>query len=383
MYRFLADNAMDLITRHGADGRIRFASPAAQSLLGRSPESMAGLAPVSLVHADDLKTIQAVFIEASYFGRAASAEVRMKRQDGSFVWVEIRCRPARPMKGEAADIVAVTRDITERKAHEYALVEARDLAEEANRAKSRFLANMSHELRTPLNAIIGFSEVMTHEMFGPVGSAKYLEYTRLIHESGAHLLELINGILDMSKIEAGKFELAEEIFALNDVVQSAIKFVKLQADRAGVILAGNVARNVESVFADKRAVKQILINLLTNGVKFTPRGGEVRIDAALDANGVTIAVSDTGVGIAPADLERLGKPFEQVEGEHVRAKEGTGLGLALVKALAAMHGGEATIESAVGVGTIVRVRLPHAAVDDRGERLPSRAANVVPFRGAA
>jgi cell cycle sensor histidine kinase DivJ len=383
MYRFLADNAMDLITRHGADGRIRFASPAAQSLLGRSPESMNGLAPASLVHADDLKTIQAVFIEASYFGRAASAEVRMKRQDGSFVWVEIRCRPARPMNREAADIVAVTRDITERKAHEYALVEARDLAQDANRAKSRFLANMSHELRTPLNAIIGFSEVMTHEMFGPVGSAKYLEYTRLIHESGAHLLELINGILDMSKIEAGKFELAEEIFALNDVVQSAIKFVKLQADRAGVILTGNVARNVESVFADKRAVKQILINLLTNGVKFTPRGGEVRIDALLDANGVTIAVSDSGVGIAPADLERLGKPFEQVEGEHVRAKEGTGLGLALVKALTAMHGGEATIESAVGIGTTVRVRLPHAAVDEKGARMPSRDTNVVPFRGAA
>ena len=383
MYRFLADNAMDLITRHSADGRIRFASPAAQSLLGRSPESMTGLAPSSLVYADDLKAIQAVFIEASYFGRAASAEVRMKRQDGSFVWVEIRCRPAQPLNGEAADIVAVTRDITERKAHEHALVDARDLAEEANRAKSRFLANMSHELRTPLNAIIGFSEVMTHEMFGPVGSAKYLEYTRLIHESGAHLLELINGILDMSKIEAGKFELAEEIFPLDDVVQSAIKFVKLQADRGGVLLTGNVAPSVRSVFADKRAVKQILINLLTNGVKFTPRGGEVRIDASLGSNGVTIVVSDSGVGIAPADLARLGKPFEQVEGEHVRAKEGTGLGLALVKALTAMHGGEATIESAVGVGTTVRVRLPHGAVDERGERLPSRDTNVVPFRGAA
>ena len=383
MYRFLADNAMDLITRHSADGRIRFASPAAQSLLGRSPESMAGLAPSSLVHADDLKAIQAVFIEASYFGRAASAELRMKRQDGRLVWVEIRCRPAQPSNGEAADIVAVTRDISERKLHEQALVEARDLAEAANRAKSRFLANMSHELRTPLNAIIGFSEVMTHEMFGPVGSAKYLEYTRLIHESGAHLLELINGILDMSKIEAGKFDLAEEIFALNDVVQSAIKFVKLQADRGGVILTGNVTPKVESIFADKRAVKQILINLLTNGVKFTPRGGEVRIDASLTAGGVVIAVCDSGVGIAPADLERLGRPFEQVEGEHVRAKEGTGLGLALVKALAAMHGGDAAIESVVGVGTIVRVRLPHAAVDERGERMPSSDTHAVPFRGAA
>jgi len=383
MYRFLADNAMDLITRHGADGRIRFASPAAQSLLGRKPESMTGLAPSSLVHADDLKAIQAVFVEASYFGRAASAEVRMKRQNGGFVWVEIRCRPAQQTNGVAADIVAVTRDITERKAHELALVQARDLAEDANRAKSRFLANMSHELRTPLNAIIGFSEVMTHEMFGPVGSAKYLEYTRLIHESGAHLLELINGILDMSKIEAGKFELAEEIFPLDEAVQSAIKFVKLQADRGGVVLKGLVERDAQSIFADKRAVKQILINLLTNGVKFTPRGGEVRIYAGLGTQGVEIIVSDTGVGIAPEDLERLGKPFEQVEGEHVRAKEGTGLGLALVKALAAMHGGDAAIESVVGEGTAVRVRLPHAAVDGKGKRLDSQNAEAVPFRGAA
>jgi cell cycle sensor histidine kinase DivJ len=378
MYRFLADNAMDLITRHGSDGRINYASPAAVSLLGRTPEEMDGLAPSSLVHAEDLKAMQAAFIEASYFGRAAAAEVRMKRKDGAFIWVETRCRPAQQADGQAADIVAVTRDIAERKAHELALVEARDQAEEANRAKSRFLANMSHELRTPLNAIIGFSEVMTHEMFGPVGSAKYLEYTRLIHESGSHLLELINGILDMSKIEAGKFELSEEIFPLEDTVQSAVRFVKLQADRAGVVLKAHVAANARSIFADKRAVKQILINLLTNGVKFTPRGGEVLATCMLGTSGIAIVVRDTGVGIAPLDLERLGKPFEQVAGEHVRAKEGTGLGLALVKALAAMHGGEATIESEFGEGTIVRVHLPHAAVDDRGQRVQK----VVPFRAA-
>jgi cell cycle sensor histidine kinase DivJ len=378
MYRFLADNAMDLITRHAPDGRINYASPASLSLLGRKPEEMDGLVPASLVHADDLKAMQAAFIEASYFGRAASAEVRMKRKDGAYIWVETRCRPAQQDNGEAADIVAVTRDIAERKSHELALVEARDAAEEANRAKSRFLANMSHELRTPLNAIIGFSEVMTHEMFGPVGSAKYLEYTRLIHESGAHLLELINGILDMSKIEAGKFELSEEIFPLEDTVQSAVRFVKLQADRAGVVLKAHVAANTRSIFADKRAVKQILINLLTNGVKFTPRGGEVRLVCQLGPKGVDLVVQDTGVGISAADLDRLGKPFEQVAGEHVRAKEGTGLGLALVKALTAMHGGEAIISSEVGEGTTVRVHLPHAAVDDRGQRV----TNVVPFRAA-
>lgn len=367
MYRFLADNAMDLITRHAADGTIRFASPATRTLLGYAPHEIVGLAPSSLVRAEDLKAMQAAFVEASYFGRAATAEVRMKRRDGSHVWAEIRCRPAAPANGEAADIVAVTRDISERKVHESALIEARDLAEQANRAKSRFLANMSHELRTPLNAIIGFSEVMKHEMFGPVGSAKYLDYTRLIHESGSHLLELINGILDMSKIEAGKFELSEEIFDLDEVAQAAVRFVKMQSDRSGVLLRCEIAPNARMAFADKRAIKQILINLLTNGVKFTPRGGDVRVEAAVQGGGLALRVVDTGIGIAPQDLHRLGQPFEQVDGEHVRSKEGTGLGLALVRALASMHGGEATIESMLGEGTRVTVRLPHAVVDEKSQ----------------
>jgi cell cycle sensor histidine kinase DivJ len=383
MYRFLADNAMDLITRHSADGRILFASPASQTLLGFRPDDIVGRAPATLVLSEDLNAMQAAFMEASYFARAATAEVRMKRSDGSTVWAEIRCRPAAQTNAEAADIVAVTRDISERKAHEQQLIEARDLAEQANRAKSRFLANMSHELRTPLNAIIGFSEVMTHEMFGPVGSAKYLEYTRLIHESGSHLLELINGILDMSKIEAGKFELGEEIFDLDEVAQAAVRFVKIQSDRAGVVLKCTITRSARAIYADKRAVKQILINLITNGVKFTPRGGEVRVLASVDNHGLEIAVADSGIGISQEDLGRLGKPFEQVDGELVRSKEGTGLGLALVKALAVMHGGDATIESVLGEGTTVRVRLPYAAVDESGTLLTSRSAEILPYRGAA
>ncbi|MGC9954131.1 MAG: PAS domain-containing sensor histidine kinase [Rhizomicrobium sp.] len=384
MYRFLADNAMDLITRHSADGRIRFASPAARALLGQAPENLLGLAPAALVHPDDLKAMQAAFMEASYFARPASAEVRLKRADGSHVWAEIRCRPVPKPNGEASDIVAVTRDITERKAYERELIEARDLSEQANRAKSRFLANMSHELRTPLNAIIGFSEVMAHEMFGALGGPRYLEYSRLIHESGNHLLELINGILDMSKIEAGKFELSEEVFDLAEVTEASVRFVKLPAERAGVAIRTAIAPGAKLIFADKRAVKQILVNLLSNGVKFTPRGGEVRIRAGLDSRGIEIAVADSGVGISKKDLERLGKPFEQVEGEHVRAKEGTGLGLSLVKALAAMHAGEAVLESTLGEGTVVRVRLPYAAIGEKGERLaPPQQAQILPFRGAA
>ena len=229
MYRFLADNAMDLITRHAPDGRIRFASPATMALLGRLPDEVVGRAMPSLLHPDDLDVVQAALMQSSYHGRDGAAEVRLRHKDGRYVWAEIRCRPAR----ENGDIVAVTRDISERKLQERALVEARDAALDANRAKSRFLANMSHELRTPLNAIIGFSEVMTREMFGPVGP-RYQEYSRLIHESGAHLLDLINSVLDMSKIEAGKFELQEELFELEDAVESAVRFLRIPAERAGV-----------------------------------------------------------------------------------------------------------------------------------------------------
>jgi cell cycle sensor histidine kinase DivJ len=386
LYRFLADNAIDLITLHGSDGRIRFASPAARALLGRDPDSLNGIAPSVLAHADELKALQAAFVEASYFGRSAEAEVRLKRADGSYVWTEIRCRPAEAADGEAAEIVAVTRDISERKVQERALIEARDLAEGASRAKSHFLANMSHELRTPLNAIIGFSEVMTHEMFGPLGARRYLEYAGLIHESGGHLLELINGILDMSKIEAGKFELSEELFDLAEVAEQSVRFVKLQADRKGVVLKTDIPADCVTIFADKRATKQMLVNLLTNGVKFTPRGGEVKVWALRDSSGLQIAVRDTGIGISPEDLKRLGRPFEQVDGTHVKQQEGTGLGLALVKALAAMHGGDAVLESKVGSGTTVRVRLPYAAVNvDTTRAAPpiEEPGNVIPFKGAA
>ncbi len=270
MYRFLAENAMDLITRHSSDGRIRFASPASAALLGRPPSEIEGLAPSALVHREDLKIVQRAFMESAYFGRAGSAEVRLKRRDKSYVWAEIRCRPAAQTNGEPADIVAVTRDISERKAQEGALVEARDAAMSASRAKTAFLANMSHELRTPLNAIIGFSEVMTREMFGPVGSPRYQEYSRLIHESGGHLLELINSVLDMSKIEAGKFELYEEMFALDEVTDAAVRFIKLQAERGGVAISARIAPNAQRIFADKRAVKQMLLNLLTNWRQIHP-----------------------------------------------------------------------------------------------------------------
>ena len=216
---------------------------------------------------------------------------------------------------------------------------------------------------------------------GPVGSARYQEYSKLIHESGSHLLELINSVLDMSKIEAGKFDLHEELFDLKETVSSAIRFVSQAAERAGVTLTLSLTPEAGQAFADRRAVKQMLINLINNGVKFTPRGGEVRISAMTAPAGLVITVRDTGTGIAKKDLEKLGQPFEQVESAQIRAKEGTGLGLALVRSLAAMHGGDMTLESALGLGTTVIIRLPYAATASDGTRLDS--ASILPFRGAA
>jgi len=366
-YRFLAENALDLITRHTRDGRIRYASPSALTLLFYRPRDLMGQSFADLAHPEDRPGIEKAFSAAGE-GNAATVELRLKTRRGTYVWSEFRCRPSGRSNDKHGDIVAVTRDITERKAHERDLIHARDLAEDASRAKSRFLANMSHELRTPLNAILGFSEVMTHELFGPVGNSRYLEYAHLIHESGGHLLEVINSILDMSKIEAGRFKLTPERFDLADTVRQSLRLVKFQAERNAVTLEEAVEPNAREIVADKRAIVQILINLISNGVKYTQRGGTVRVGAALRGSSVEIAVSDTGVGIGEADLKRLGEPFERVDSEYTRTKEGTGLGLALVRALTQLHGGTMRMESVLGEGTTVRILIPGATAPEIGSQ---------------
>ena len=196
-------------------------------------------------------------------------------------------------------------------------------------------------------------------MFGPIGP-RYQEYSRLIHESGTHLLDLINSVLDMSKIDAGKFQLNEELFDLEETAQAAVRFLKIPAERAGVALKLSIAPNARLMFADRRAIKQILVNLLSNGVKYTPPGGEVRVTARI-ADGLEIIVRDSGTGISKANLERLGRPFEQA-GAPEQRRQGTGLGLSLVRAFAELHGGRMSIESTLGEGTAVTVRMPVALV---------------------
>ncbi|MGA9658262.1 MAG: PAS domain-containing sensor histidine kinase [Asticcacaulis sp.] len=250
-------------------------------------------------------------------------------------------------------------------------------AEAANHAKSEFLANMSHELRTPLNAINGFSEIMASEMFGPLGHARYKEYAGDILNSGQHLLSLINDILDMSKIEAGKLTLHIEPVAIDEVVEDTLRLLRQKAEKAGLKVRVHLPKLPE-ISADFRALKQILLNLLTNAVKFTPQGGTITISAVHTENNVHIYVADTGIGIAEKDMERLAKPFEQVENQFSRTKEGTGLGLALTKSLIEMHNGRFEVDSQLGEGTTVTVILPilhdTKAADSETDQHKGRAA---------
>ncbi len=253
-------------------------------------------------------------------------------------------------------LVGLLRDVTVERNRESALDQARADAEALAAGRARFLANMSHELRTPLNAIMGFSDIMRAKMFGTL-SDRYAEYAELIHESGGHLLDLINDVLDMSKIEAERFELQRGVFDAREAVQAAMRLLRVQADTASVQLRGVLPPGELEVDADRRALKQIVLNLVSNALKFTPRGGQVTVTAHGYDGVLEIVVADTGVGISPEDLERLGRPYEQAGGADQRAK-GTGLGLSLVRAFAKLHGGEMSIESRLGAGTSVSVRLP-------------------------
>lgn len=358
VFQAVTEGAGDLILRLTPEGELRFASQASMTLLGLEPQHMMGASVFDFIVPQDREVLAASLKDAATLGRPASAEVRMIKANGAASWMEFRCDPVSDGAwGKTADIVAVARDTSVRRAFEDQLSRSRDLAHAANSSKSAFLANMSHELRTPLNAIIGFSDVMRQEMFGPIQTPKYKEYSGLIHDSGRHLLDLIGDILDMSKIEAGKYELAPEPIDSGDLVGKCLETVKVTAERKKVRLAANLAA-ADGLVADKRALKQVLLNLLSNAIKFTPAGGTVEVATASKAGWFWLGVADDGVGISEEDIKRLGRPFEQAGGAYTREHEGTGLGLSLVRSFVELHGGRMEIESALGQGTTVRIFLP-------------------------
>ncbi len=360
-YRLMAEEASDIIIVHEPEGSIFYVSRALERVLGRKPEEIQEGNFLKLIHPDDLDAAHAIRAYPLP-GQTLTQTFRVRHADGHYLWLETTTRGVYDQAtGRLVNVLSTSHDVTERVQHEMEMKAAQDQAISCNKAKSRFLANMSHELRTPLNAVIGFTDMMRHRMFGPLGNEKYEEYSTLIYDSAQLLLDLISDMLDMAKIEAGKLELNFENVDFNTTIEDSVRMLRDRAQACGLELSVVQPRETLFVNADKRAVKQIMLNLLSNAIKFTPAGGSIAVAVRIRDGFAVISVADTGIGIAAADLERLGQPFEQGNSDPMLAKGGPGLGLALVRALVEKHGGALKIESEEGVGTQVRVSFPITA----------------------
>ncbi|PSH70573.1 PAS domain-containing sensor histidine kinase [Phyllobacterium brassicacearum] len=348
----------------GTNGLILSLSAKAQDQFGIARNLLIGTPLLERVHVSD--RVQYLAFLADMKGGAASATVELKlrcvapgetlKHAHSVRFATYRLRAVPHSQGNGFVVVAT--DVSQAVSDRNALVIARREVETAEIAKSRFLASVSHELRTPLNSIIGFSDVLLQEICGKLPDSRQREYVELVHRSGNHLLSVVNAILDVSKIEAGTYPIFAESFAFKEAVTMVHDMLAHQASQKGVTLCDRVSPRIGNVVADSRAIHQVLINLVSNAVKFTESGGVVTIDALIEDDMLAFSVSDTGIGIAEADLKTLGQPFRQVQNDYTRNHEGTGLGLATVKGLVGLHGGDLRIRSTPGQGTVVDVRIP-------------------------
>jgi len=389
-YRLLARNMSDVISRHRRNGAVQFISPAAETMLGAPVSRLLGHGLFDRVHVVDRPAYLTALSDTARGGEARSVEFRLKRdaprgsERGSladFIWIEMRCRPLEQASDTTAmldaEVVAVMRDVTDRKIQEQALDLARTAAEQADASKTRFLATMSHELRTPLNAIIGFSEMIVQEDVLMVTAARRKEYAQLINDSGQHLLSVVNGILDMSKMESGNFEISPEPFAPRAALLNCCNLLALKARDNAIDLVSRAPEDLPDMTGDPRAFKQIVLNLVSNAIKFTERGGRVTVSATVEGSRLMLRVTDNGVGIAADDLKRIGDPFFQAGKTYQRRHEGTGLGLSIVKSLVELHAGEIIVQSKIDEGTTVSVALP-LTFTPPAPQPPSNVAKLTP-----
>lgn len=358
-YRAIFENINIGIFHLAFDGTWSHANPTAAALLGyRDVGDLLTAQPDKngqlFVDPDQREICLYQISRHSHF----TNEIELYTKGGAIIWVSLSGRKTTDPDGKPA-FECTMYDITERRLAELAMMRAKDEADFANRSKSEFLANMSHELRTPLNAIIGFAEIIKDQLFGQVGIPQYVEYAKDIYDSGQLLLSLINDILDMSKIEAGKRLLHDVTLNIEVIVQSVVRLVAARAKEGRVKLNIHIPRDLPALRGEEKAMKQILTNLLTNAVKFTPEGGSVTLSAMINADGrMAINVIDSGIGIAPQDIAVALAPFGQIESALSRKHQGTGLGLPLTKALVELHGGTLDLISELGNGTTVSLSFP-------------------------
>jgi cell cycle sensor histidine kinase DivJ len=365
-YRTITQNTGELITGHGRNGVVTFASPAAEKLLGTPAFRLMGHGLFDRVHVADRPAFLTAISESAIKKKIVVIEYCLRREpaeadqrspvEPSFIWVETRCHPDDSEKPNT--VVAVTKDISSRKTAELALGDARKQAEQANDAKYRFLATVSHELRTPLNAIIGFSEILASAPAGSVNAEYQSNYARLIRDSGEHLLAVVNSILDVSRIESGQFMVRPKAFSIAALIEACVEIMTLDAKQKGIRLSVELSAALPEIVADERAVRQIVLNLVSNAIKFSGQDGRVVIGGRVERDEFVLCVADSGIGIAEGDLKQIGNPFFQAHASYDRPYEGSGLGLSVVKGLLELHGGRIDIASRLGEGTKVTMRLP-------------------------
>jgi PAS domain S-box-containing protein len=338
--------------------RFVFVNEAFCRFMGRSESELLGYTDFDVVPVEHAQVFRDVDLKVFAGGVPHENEEAIANSGGAEFWIVTR-KSIFELPDAGRFIVGVISDVTHRKRVEVDLYQAKVEAENANHAKSQFLANMSHELRTPLNAIIGFSEIIKEELFGGIEEPRYRAYAEDIHRSGGHLLQLINDILDLTKIDAGKYKLRETECDVQLAVSDVVRLMHDIVVRNGITLENKTAARLPLLFADERAVRQIVLNFLSNAAKFTPRGGRIEIAARQAPDGcLEISVADTGIGMAPEDIPRALSPFDQLEDSWDRRYEGTGLGLPLTNALLTLHEGTLDIASAPGAGTTVTARFP-------------------------
>ncbi len=376
-YRNLAASVGGIVAKIGADGRVLEVQANEVLDFGLSATDLLGQGYFEHVHVADRPSFLRALSEAAHGKETTSTVIRLRRnapftlrdepQAPTFARAEVRFRAlSASLRNQTGyDVLAVTRSVTDLYELENNLESARREAQLSITIKDRLLANVSHELRTPLNAILGFSEILGDEDLAPTEANKRIEYARIIHSSADHLLSVVNQVLDMSKIEAGKFDLVPESFYLEPLIKDCCDMLRLKAENGQVLMVQASMLEPLELIADKRACRQILLNLLSNAVKFTLPNGSVVVGARREGDEIHLHVSDTGIGIDPDHFPGLGSPFYQVRSSYNRNFEGAGLGLSLVRGLVGLHGGSILLETECGVGTRVTARFP---IDCRSSR---------------